>query len=298
MTIELPSAAPPDPTANLRISWSRLRTHDECPAKGELQRRHKTTVQDHRPFFHGNVPDLAMRTWLGMDRGDGQPPAGWMAAHIEEIFAECERSVKEDEGGIIRWKGGRDKGETLEFCRELVTRLEPILAKYCLPYDWRPAWRFEVPFTVKYPGGGTRRIALVGETDLLVFGPGGKIAVWDLKATKNNEYYRKVAGQLAFYNLAIRCAPAALHPKLGRWPARSGLIQPMCTERVKPLPVLQEAVRDIARRIETVAWAIWEGKLPPKAEDVFCSNCEVRHACPKFRPAAGSGSRHLVEVPG
>jgi hypothetical protein len=255
----------------LRISWSRLRLHDECPAKGDLMRRHKSPVQDIRSFFHGNVVDLAMRRWLDME----EPPAGWMLAQVDALFEEAEVIARETGDGIVRWKNLEDKAATLEFCRELVTRLEPILVKYALPFEWEPAKRFQVPVRIQDLGGHWREITLVGEMDLLVRDSEGRLAVWDLKATRDNGYYKKVLGQLAFYAIACKAM-------YGQLPAMTGLFQPMCDQQVLPVTVDADAVAQMASRITKAARDILAGHVAPKAGNDGCAYCAVQHACPKF----------------
>jgi hypothetical protein len=261
----------------LRLSWSRLRLHAECPAKGDLMRRHKSPVQDIRSFVHGNAVDLAMRRWLAQD----DPEAGWMAAQIDAIFDESLQIAKDTGDGIVRWKGPSDKAETLGFCRELVGRLEPILVKYAIPFEWTPAVRFSAPIRIEDLGGHMREIVLVGEMDLLVRDREGRYAVWDLKATRDNGYYKKVLGQLAFYAIAVK----AVH---GQFPAMTGLIQPMCDQRVLPVNVDRDAVAQMAGRITKAARDILAGQLAPKPDNAGCAYCPVKAACPKF---CGGGKR-------
>jgi PD-(D/E)XK nuclease superfamily len=269
------------------LSWSRLRTHDECPAKGDLLSRHrKSPYADIRNYFHGNVVDLTMRRWLSQE----SPEMGWMAAQVDAIFDESIELAKSTGDGIVKWKGPDDRTETQAFCRELVVKLEEILAKYCLPFDWNPAWRFKVPLTIAY-GREMRQITLRGEIDLLVFDKTGRIAVWDLKATQNNEYWRKVLGQLVFYNLAVRCSEAST---LGKWPVMSGLFQPMCDQPVLPVTVTPQAIREMAGRIERVAGDIWAGRMPAKPDAYRCGSCEVRHACPAWGVPDPSGTVQMV----
>lgn len=267
----------------LRISWSRLRLHDECPAKGDLMRRHKSPVQDIRSFFHGNVVDLAMRRWLAQD----EPEPGWMLAQVDALFDESLTIAKETGDGIVRWKSTDDKDETREFCRELVGRLEPILMKYAIPFEWTPAVRFSVPIKIEDLGGHLREIILVGEMDLLVRDCEGRFAVWDLKATRDNAYYKKVLGQLAFYAIAVK----AMH---GKFPALTGLIQPMCDQQVLPVTVDRDAVAQMAGRITKTARDILAGHVAPKADNTGCAYCPVRHACPKFRFGGKPGRMSLA----
>jgi hypothetical protein len=267
----------------LRISWSRIRNHDECPAKGDLLRRHKSPVQDVRNFFHGNVVDLAMRRWLSQE----EPEPGWMAAQVDAIFEESAQIAKDTGDGIVRWKSLTDKGETLDFCRELVGRLEPILLRYAIPFEWQPAVRFSVPIMVPYLDGSMREVLLIGEMDLMVRDCEGRIAVWDLKATRDNNYYRKVLGQLAFYAIAVKVLK-------GQFPAMSGLIQPMCDTRVLPVTVNRDAVAQMAGRITKTAQDIWAGRLAPKADNAGCAYCPVKHACPKFSLGGRPGRLSLT----
>jgi hypothetical protein len=265
----------------LRLSWSRVRNHDECPAKGDLLRRHKSPAQDIRNFVHGNVVDLAMRRWLNME----DPEPGWMAARIDEIFTEC---TEHSDEGFVHWKTPTDRAETREFCRELVTRLEPILARYALPFLYRPAVRFEQPVSVPYLDGSMREILLIGEMDLLVEDSKGRIAVWDLKGTRDNSYYKKVQGQLTFYAFAVKL-------KKNRYPAMTGLIQPMCDQQVLPLPVAvsPDALAQMAGRITKTAQDIWAGRLAPKDDRSDCTGpfgCPVQHACPAFKVGRTSRS--------
>jgi hypothetical protein len=267
----------------LRLSWSRLRLHAECPAKGDLMRAHKSPVQDVRNFFHGNVVDLAMRRWLAQD----EPEPGWMLAQVDALFEESIQIARETGDGIVRWKSVNDAAETREFCRELVKRLEPILAKYALPFEWTPAVRFSVPISVEDLSGHMREIILVGEMDLLVRDCEGRYAVWDLKATRDNGYHKKVLGQIAFYAIAVR----ALH---GTFPAMTGLIQPMCDQQVLAVTVDRDAVAQMAGRITKAARDIWAGKLAPKADNTGCAYCPVKHACPKFRFGGKPGRMSLT----
>jgi hypothetical protein len=275
------SVLDPDPGKLVRVSWSRLRAHDECPAMGALQRDFKPATQDIRNFVHGNVVDSCMRRWLAFDA----PPPGWMLAQVDDVFEEWMHSGE----GIVRWKHPGDKKETLEFCRELVTRLEPILAEYVLPFTWQPAVRFDVPVKVRHLDGSMREIRLVGEMDLLVQDREKRIVVWDLKGTKDDSYWRKVAPQLAFYAIAVLIMN-------GRLPYRTGLIQPMCTERVLPVTVTPQAIREMGTRIERVARDIWAGRLAPKESNEGCAYCPVHHACPKYALPAGRGGATPAKV--
>lgn len=265
-----------DDAKPLRISWSRLRSSEECPAKGELLAQGKKGKgSDIRMFFHGIVVDSLMRQWLSQD----SPEKGWMLGNVDRILEEDEVKAKETGDGIVRWKSLDDKEELRQFCRELVVRLEAILAVECLPYDWQPAARFAIPINVPYLDGSLRQIFLTGETDLLVLRPDG-LGVYDLKATRDNHYHRKVQGQMVFYDIVMRIMK-------GAWPVRSALIQPMCDQQLLPFTFGDDDRRDMLNRICKLATNIWAGNMRPKASAEGCKDCFVRHACPKYVAPGG-----------
>lgn len=253
----------------------------ECRAKGALvSAGRKSPVSDYRNFFGGTTVDSCMRQWLSMD----EPPAGWMAAHIDEIFDHMEVEVRETGDGIVKWRDTGDRAKLRAWCKELVTRLEPILLEEVIPYEYEVATRFKVPLTIPGLDGNPRKILLTGEMDLLTWREKGlPRAVQDLKATEDNSYWRKVSGQLTFYEIAV-------WGMCGKWPEFSGLIQPMCDE---PTPKFwfgtdpADPRRQMFVTICNVAADIWRKDLPPKADAAGCSYCPVKQACPKF--AVGRG---------
>lgn len=267
------------------LSWSRLRVHDVCPAKGALLKDYKSPLSDLATYIHGMIADQLMRRWLSFR----EPPPGWMAAHVDEVFEATVREARETGDGIVKWRGPVHKREVRDLVLELVIRLEDILAEYCLPFDWVPAYRFAVPLEV-----GGIQILLKGEIDLLVFDSTGRIAVWDLKATKNNDYWRKTVGQLTFYAIAVAASDARL---LGAWPAVSGLIQPMCDQRVLPVTITRQAIREMGARIERAARDILAGRLDPRLND-DCPRCEVRQACPLFKATSPGSGRVTIALAG
>jgi len=244
----------------------------------------KSPITDIRGYFHGTVVDKCMRRWLSQEN----PQPGQMLAWVDEIFATAEKEAKESGDGQVRWKFAGDKKETLEFCRECVTRLEELLVKVCLPYTWDPAVRFSVPLTIPDPNDEPRRIDLIGEIDLLVEMPGDQVIVWDLKATKDDNYWRKVLGQLTFYNIVVAIMrsqdeKATADP----WPTAAGLLQPMCAEQDPVFTFTQEDYSQMFQRISALARDIWLGNVLPKADNTGCRYCEVRGACPKFPKGRG-----------
>lgn len=260
----------------LKLSWSRIRSHEECPAQGHLlATKQKSPVTDIRGYYHGTVVDICMRDWLSSDN----PQPGFMNAHVDKVFAEREVAARESGDGIVKWKNASDKNETRILCRNAVYRLEPLLDKICLPYEWDPAVRFSVPMWIPGLDGAQRQIALVGEIDLLVRMPHGVI-IWDLKATRDENYYRKVIGQLLFYDIAV----AAM---TGKWPAAAGLIQPLCKEQLPMFQFSKDDRTQLYQRIVKVATDIWSGNILPKVDNKGCNRCPTRPACPKFPKGRG-----------
>jgi len=261
----------------LSISWSSLRTHEECRMRGRLMRAgKKSPVQDIRGYFPGTVVDRVMRAWLDSD----DHPSGLMVDMVTEVMVAEEAKAVEKGDGVIRWRSKNDRAEVAAFCRELVIRLEPILQKEVLPYDFEPAKWFRTPIAI--PGlepGSVRRVDLIGEMDILV-NAHGRWAVWDLKGTRDDNYWRKTLGQLTFYDTAV----AAM---FGEATSRAGLIQPMCTEAVKEVLITDEERRVLLSRIVSMAHDIWRKEDTTfRRDDGGCFQpfvCAVKHACPRFQ---------------
>jgi len=260
----------------VKISWSMLRVHEECTEKAYLRSRGmKSPVTDIRPYFRGTVVDRCMRDWLC---AEDQEPGG-MAAMVDEVLDREEESARESGDGVVRWKSPADRDESRAWCRELVTRLEPILRRCVLPFDYEPALRFSVPLRVPYLDDSPQRVWLRGEMDLLVRDSQARHAVWDLKATENTDYWRKCVGQLVFYDIVVRVMT-------GAHPVGCGLIQPMCPEQVLPFVFTQQQRSEVVQRILGYCRSVWRGEHRPKEGTAGCSFCEVRHACPRY---AGQG---------
>lgn len=282
-----------DTGRTLRLSWSRLRLHEECPAKGRLiSEGHKSPITDIRNFFPGTVADRCMRQWLASD----EPQRGWMAAQVDSIMDAEEEKARQSGDGVVKWKHSTDREEVRALCKQAVYQLEQDLWTQLHlwqppAYDWDPAPRFEVPITIPHPAGHKEKIYLVGEIDLLVRRPfdernhydmyqfHGKerpetvIEVWDLKTTRDNQYWRKTLGQLVFYEIAV-------WGMTRQWPVVSGLLQPLCDETTPMWQFSMDHRTQMLQRIVATASDIWTGRLDPKPEKHLCGHCEVRHSCP------------------
>lgn len=271
------------------ISWSSLRVHEQCKQKAMLVRSgRKNPAQDIRVFFHGTVVDRVMRQWLEND-----PQPGQMPDMVQSILDAEERKAVEEGDGVVRWKSATDKATTAQWCRELVTRLEPILYQQVIPFEYQPARRFKVPVQVPWLDGSMTWINLAGETDLLVRGPEGKFRIWDLKGTNDDSYWRKTFGQLIFYDVA-------LDAEFGVNAEFTGLIQPMCKEQVLRFDFTDAHRDEIWARIMRMAADIWSRDSAPKEDHKGCGYCQVRHACAKFAPVnpGGGAQRSGVSLVG
>lgn len=265
------------PAEPVRVSWSMLRVHAECKQKSLLLRSGKrSSVQNTRNYFHGNLVDRAMRDWLA----DGDRRPGQMAARVDELMAALPAESAETGDGVVRWRTATDKAEVREFCHELLIRLEPILYRMVVPYEFESATRFKVPVTVPYLDGTPTTILLSGETDLIVRDPGW--VVLDLKGTRDDDYWRKVLGQLVFYDLYVLARTG------GQTTSRVGLIQPMCNEQVRQFAVTNQARNEMWARILRYVNDVWTTSAACKDGTSGCNYCEVKHACPRYQPLAGN----------
>ena len=290
-------------TGLLKISWTKIRTHEECHQKAKLVAEgKKASAADVRIFFPGNVVDQAMRRWLEMK----DPPRFWMSDRVNEIMYELEEKVKAEKQGVVRWKDAGDRDEVRLFCVNCALRLEELLRQFALPYEYQPAFRFSTPMAI--PGleaGSTVKVLLVGEMDLLVkekdpplpditedvtgviypWNPAlarPRIHIWDLKATANPDYWRKTVAQLVFYDIVVWCMT-------GTTAVEAGLLQPM----VEGAPYISFVPSDQDRtemltRIVNVAHEIMRGDDSPKEGTAGCSWCETKHACVRYRTEPGT----------
>lgn len=256
-------------TSPLRVSWSAIRTHGECHQKSYLQRDGKRSkVSNIRNFWSGTLVDSVMRTWL--DLTDRPPMAQLVAEAMDRSLIE-----EKAKGNIVRFRDAGDRDQVREFCTELVTRLEPLLVEHVLPHSFEHGKWFKIPMSVPDQNGRPRDILLTGEMDLLVDGP----VVWDLKGTADDQYWRKVIGQLIFYDLAVWISSGVKTHHVG-------LIQPMCAERVLVFEVTDADRAQLMQRIQRYAHDVWAGERACTTDSAACHWCDVRHACSRFQQPA------------
>lgn len=264
----------------IKISWSSLQAHEFCRQKALLMReKKKSPASNIRPFFHGIVCDRVMRRWLDSD--DPQP--GQMVEWVPEMVDSCLTEARDTGDGVVKWKSNTDRADMTEWSRTLVTRLEPMLLQWVIPFDYQPEYRFRVPIRIPYLDGGPAEIWLSGGMDILVRETEKDVlpAVWagyDLKATENPDYLRKTLGQSIFYDLAVRAGVGK-----GTSPRTFAFLQPMVQSNpVGFVTITDDDRRSLLARIVTMAHAIWRNDTAPKPDNEGCSFCQVRHACAKF----------------
>lgn len=284
-------------TGLIKISWSKIRTAEECKQKAWLTSEGKTAgAADLRVFFAGNVVDQAMRQWLSM----ASPAPHWMMLRVDEIFEELEVKIRGENKGVLRWRDKAQRDGAREFCMEAVARLEPLLNQLVVPLKYQAAYRFSTKLLINGLDGEPTPILLNGEMDVMtLFEPPlpeitpdldpivmalrrPEYRVWDLKTTKDAQYWRKTVAQLVFYDIACICM-------YGMATAEVGLIQPM----VEGVPFISFRPSDEDRtfmfnRIESVAHAIMRQDYSPKAGSEGCLYCECRHACVRYAPEPGT----------
>lgn len=275
----------PDTTSVLSISWSALRVYEQCHHRHYLeQSRKQAPLRDIRQFFHGVVADRCMRAWLcDPDRQSGQ-----MAAGVDDMMRQEEQRARSDGAGVVRWRHSADKRQVAEFCRELLVRLEPILLAEVIPRQFKSEHSFKVPITIPGLDGSPIQIQLVGRIDILAllqFNP-VEWAIWDLKATLDNTYYRKVLGQLVFYALAVEAKYPGTVTKVG-------LFQPMCDQRIVVIDVTRQEKIELLQRVIAMAHGILRQDRSPKESNVGCPRCPTSHACIKYKPVIRNGNKVL-----
>jgi PD-(D/E)XK nuclease superfamily protein len=258
-------------TKPLRISWSAIRTHEECKERSFLVREGKRAkVTNIRNFYPGLVVDQFMREYLETPENPAlEDPAGWISSIMDES-EEAERG----KGNMVKYRDRADRNEVQGFCTELALRLIPILDKHVLPYTFTCGHWFKIPMTIPDQQGQLRDVLLTGEMDLLVENDGP--VVWDLKGTADAQYWRKVIAQLTFYDVATWVST-------GIKTRFVGLIQPMCPERILAFEVTDAARRDLMIRIQHYAHDVWAGERTCTDNAATCHWCDVRHACSRYQ---------------
>lgn len=259
------------------ISWSKLRAWLHCKQHAFLMNKVKSPAKDVRVFFKGTVTDRILRDWLLEE----SPQSGAMVDRVEQYIEEGEQEHKNQGTGVVRWKYATDKADTIDWCKELLTKVEPIMYQLVVPYSSFPDYRFKAPVTVPNLQGIPTPVYLQGAMDILTLDDKG-YAIYDLKATSNPTYWKKTIMQLVFYDLGLQAHKNSI-------PYRTALIQPMCDEQVLNLSVTDEHRTQLLSAITSYAHSVWRKDFAPKADDAGCSYCPVKSSCEKFTALRVSG---------
>jgi hypothetical protein len=251
----------------------------ECKQKGYLKRQglgKKTLNQS--TFFAGTVTDRVVRDWLA---DDPYSSPGIMPDMVEQIMIREEKIIEEDyekgKSSRLKWKDADHKNKILKDCREAVTKIEPSLNKLVLPYEYDVDFSFNAPLTLPHPAGHSETVILRGFMDIIVRRGTDQWAVYDVKHTKDDYYWKKTRGQLSFYDLAVDLM-------FGAPTFEVGLLQPLCKEPERMF-VLEEEDRSILySHVAGMCNDIWNENFEPDAPISACAFCEVKYACPKFTP--------------
>lgn len=272
---------------SLRLSWSKLRVHEECKQKGSLMRAGKgMPMANTRIFFPGTVTDRVVRDWLA---DDPYSNPGLMPSMVEDIM-EREQKLVAEEGKTMRWKDAADRDVVLKECIEAVTLIEPALQEHVLPFDYDVDFRFEASVMVPTPNGDMMEIILNGAMDILTRNPEKIFSVWDVKHTRDSEYWRHTRGQLSFYDIAVQIM-------FGNGTERVGLLQPLATPQVKPFVMTAEDRSQMMQRIMGYANDVRTSNFPAKPVDKeLCHFCDVKHACSKFKPVTRDDGRRRMSL--
>lgn len=269
----------------LHISWSRLSTWEYCHQKSFLISSHKNPARDARNTLTGNICDRAQKEWLNQE----DPEPGWMVNNVERLLSViCKESI-ENEDGIVRFRNASDRTEIANLSKSILKDLEGILLERVIPFDYDVAMRFKTPIKVPYLDDTSVSINLIGEIDLIVRRD-DRFQVWDLKATKDNSYWKKSLGQLMFYDIATL---AMFNEKT----SCVGFIQPACKEQILTFDISDDDRRQTMSRIIRYAHGLWRGDNFPKEEKLYdCSMCAVTHACERFKSRVDSKGKRRISL--
>lgn len=268
--------------STLYISWSTIRTYEQCKQRGMLTRAHKRAdLADQRIYFPGTVTDRVVRDWL---MGDPYKNPGMMPDMVES-FIDREKSTIEEAGGKMRWKDKGDRDKVLADCVEAVTKLEPVLNQKVLPFEYDADFHFKLPLLVPAPYG-EEIVVLNGVMDIIVR-DGDNWDIWDVKQTRDGQYWRKTVGQITFY---VLCREMLFEGQS----RDSGLLQPLCPEEIKSYIPDENLKAQMMSRIATMAWDVLIEDFEPRADSKMCSFCDVKHACSKWQPRTNAKGKKVL----
>lgn len=266
------------------ISWSALRTWSECRQRNMLNKSgRRAPMHNQRVFFPGTVVDRVVRDWLEEDPYNNM---GMMPEMVESTVIR-EKGIIEEGGGVMLWKDGQDHSQTIKDCIEAVQKIEPALVEKVLPYDYQADFKFRAPLSLPHPSGDMEVVVLNGAIDILVYDPKtDSWKIYDVKMTRDNGYWRKTMGQLGFYDLANIVL-------FGKYSSEVALLQPLCDERVKDIPLSDHTRSVMMQQVSLMATEVWLGNNEPRKDNKYCGFCDVKHACSKFQPTVVNGKKKI-----
>lgn len=267
---------PPTPDGVIRISWSSLRRWEECGQKFLRVAQRRTAPRDERIFLPGSIADRVMRAWLESDN----PQPGQMPEMVRQMTDKLLTDQSDpDHKKRVGWRGDprEDRRDIETFVVGVVEKLEPILMKYVVPYDYHPELRSHT--YVRLPGydGQLVWIKMVFGIDIAVRESPTYYSLYDLKATANKDYIAKTLGQGTFYDLSF-----------GSWigdssqPKRFGFIAPALEQQLHWATITDDDRRQMLSRIIRFVHGIQRHHFDPKEDDKGCSICEAKPSCVKF----------------
>lgn len=269
----------------IRISWSGLRVHDECKQQSHLARKGNLAALDNkRGFFPGTVTDRVVRNWLNDDPLNNLNCMPDMVDHVIDVE---KAALAENNQGVVRWKDREDREQVRTDCIEAVTKIQPSLLKYVVPFEYEPDHHFESPVQIRFADGERATVLLNGYIDILVRDDKGRFWIWDVKHTRDNGYWRKTIGQLGFYDLAIEL-------KFGQPAVQTGLLQPLCTQPVWPYKPSADSRLQLLQRVQGMAFDVRNNVATPREDTTMCVWCSTKNACVKFQPVLDKNGHKRV----
>lgn len=267
------------------LSWSRLRSHEECKQKSYLarQRNKEPMLSDHRNFLPGNITDRVVRNWLLDD------PWNNLGRMPEMVAAQLDEEVlnAKTQDGYVGWKSAEDKGNIIEKCTLAVKNIEPALVKYVIPFEYTPDYKFQNSLDIEIPGQeDTMTVVLNGYMDILVKHSEGRYFIFDVKHTEDNSYWKKTVGQLTFYDIAVFLGT-------GHYSSASALFQPLCKEPIHMHAIAEEQRQKMWQSITNYAIDVAKNNSQPTENTKQCYGCRYKHACVMFKPKMSNGKKVL-----
>lgn len=251
------------------------------------------TVKDGRRFIHGTLADRAMRKWL--EQKDEQQP-GQMASYVDELW---DKLVTHSDEYKITWKGDvkKDQESVRQLAKKVVNNVEPFLFKKVLPFDYHPEFRFKIPVRIPDQFGRARTIILNGGMDILVRLDEEHYAIYDLKATTNEQYVRNgIMPQLIFYSIAATYLFGVQSDNI-----TAAFLTPANKTKIHPLTLHAKDRKFLMSQIVSCAHSLWSDDPPTFTDDKnICYFCDCKRLCPlwagQFDDDRNDGSHRISIV--